>query len=330
MVVGKKRIRGIVSCGLLSFTMLAPALASAQEAGKPAPAQEGAGKANIEQRMKNLEEAKSRYSQGLKLYDDGAFEAARVQFERAYELAPSYKILYNIGLVYKQLNDFVGALKALQGYLAEGQTEVPEARRAEVTKLIEELKGIVASAVVTVNEPGAEVAIDDLPVGKSPLSDPVLLNPGKRKISVKMEGRLPDAKVITVASGDVAKVELKLVEPPKTTVIKSGTNLAPIIAWSVTGALAVGAGITGYLTTRAQKGLDDERDRAGTTPRTLDDKQSQLKTAALVTDILAASTVVAAGVSVYFTWFRKDKDTEVPSSVKVGFSPTGVSLGGTF
>ena len=291
---------------------------------------------------KNLEEAKSRYQKGLQLYDDGAFDAARVQFERANELAPSYRILYNIGLVYKQLNEFVGSLNALQRYLQEGGPEVPEDRKAEVNKLIESLKGIIASANVEVNVPNAEISVDDKAVGKSPLSAPVLLNPGRRKISAKLEGRLPDAKVIEVASGDKASVVLKL-EQPKQQIINKGTDLAPIISWSVTGALAIGAAVTGYLTTRADKDLDDEKNNPKATAGSLDDASSQLKTGALVTDILMAATVVGVGVSAYLTWFRGDnkekappkkeekkETTKGPSDVRVGLGAGGLLIRGSF
>ncbi|MEO7096362.1 MAG: hypothetical protein ABI175_24095, partial [Polyangiales bacterium] len=37
-------------------------------------------------------EAKTRYDKGVKLYGEGAYEAALVEFQRAYDLNPSYKI----------------------------------------------------------------------------------------------------------------------------------------------------------------------------------------------------------------------------------------------
>src|SRR5688572_24519815 len=125
MVGVKKAFRGVAMGMLAVLLWSAPGSALAQAEG--APAAEGASDSD-----QKLTEAKSRYKAGLTLYDDGAFDAARVQFERAYELAPSYRILYNIGLVYKQLNEFVGSLKALEKYLTEADDEVPPERREEV------------------------------------------------------------------------------------------------------------------------------------------------------------------------------------------------------
>jgi hypothetical protein len=262
-------------------------------------------------------EAKSRFKAGLTLYDDGAFDAARVQFERAYELAPSYKILYNIGLVYKQLNEFVGSLKALQQYMLEGGNQIPDDRRQEVTKLIEQLRPIIASAEVTTNVPGAEITVDDAVVGKAPMSAPVLLNPGRRKVGAKMPGKLPDAKVVTVAGGDKIKVDLNLQEA---IVINQSTDVKPIIAWGITGGMAIGAGITGFLAKSASNDREDLIAKRDTTHDDLQKALNKQNTLALISDILTVGTVLSAGVAVYFTWIRKapDKEKKSPSPAPGG------------
>ena len=289
----------------------APAGAAAPAAAAPA----GAAPAGEDKQA----EARSRYKAGLTLYEDGAYEAARVQFERAYELSPSYRILYNVGLVQKQLNEFVGALKTLERYLAEGGAEVPADRKAEVEKLIEQLKGIVAYVTVTANTPNAEVTVDDVVVGKAPLSAPVMLNPGRRKIGAKLPGKLPDAKVITVASGDKASVELSLGEA---LVINEGTDVKPIVAWAVTGGFAIGAGTLAFLANGASNDREDllmQRDASADEISKTVDKQ---KTLALVSDICTVGAILSAGAAVYFTWFHnnddgKSKGKEKPQKAQV-------------
>ena len=315
-----------ISALLLCFLLAAPTSGWAQG---------DHGEAGAGDQSPKMDEAKERFRVGLKLYDDGAYEAARVQFERAYELAPSYKLLYNIGLVYNQLHDFVGSLKACQRYLTEGGAEVPADRRAEITKLISDLKLIIASVTVATNVPGVEVSVDDAVVGKSPLSEPILLNPGRRKVSGKLEGRLPDAQVITVASGDKTEVKLNLVEP-KRTVVNKGGDWKPVVAWVVTGALVAGTTVTGILTAKASsdlKDLESTRDKDGSLGQQLNDQHTKMKTFGLVTDILGACTIVSAGVAVYFTWFAP-KDTGTPqtgkSSFDFGIGPMGGVVKGAF
>jgi hypothetical protein len=305
-------VHGVARFGssvLLSAALLAPYTAFAQGA----PAAKPAGGAAAAPSEDKQAEARSRYKAGLTLYEDGAFDAARVQFERAYELNPSYRILYNVGLVRKQLNEFVGALNALERYLAEGGAEVPADRKAEVEKLISQLKGIVGSVNVQVNVPGAEITVDDAVVGVAPLEKPVLVNPGNRKIGAKAQGKLPDAKVITIASGDKPTVELTLGEA---VVINQGTDVKPIIAWAVTGAFAVGAGTCMFLANNASNDREDLLAKRDVQRSEIDDATDKQKTLALVTDVLLIGTVISAGVAVYFTWFNSSGDDKADKKEK--------------
>src|SRR5262245_6668119 len=68
---------------------------------------------------RRIEEARQHFSSGMKHFDEGAFPAAQKDFETAYELAPSYKLLYNLGLVARQLNNPARATQNLEAYLAQ-------------------------------------------------------------------------------------------------------------------------------------------------------------------------------------------------------------------
>jgi tetratricopeptide (TPR) repeat protein len=334
-----------VACFLGGTFFLSDAASAAPGPGAgaaPAPADSQPAKAP-EDPEKAMAEAKSRYKAGLSLYDDGAYEAARVQFERAYQLAPSYKILYNIGLVYKQLNEFVGSLRALTRYLKEGGAEVPDDRKAEVQKMVDSLKTIIATATVRVTPPGADITVDDENVGKAPLPEPLWLNPGRRKIGAKIEGRLPENRVITVASGDAVNVDLELKAIPKAAANPYVTRT--VIGWGSTAVLGLGSGILAYFASQAADDLKTKRDTLNVTRAELDDAESSVKTRALIADILFGATIVAAAVSTYFTVrligysssTEEDKSGEkdkraTKSGIKLdaGISPMGGALMGRF
>jgi len=59
----------------------------------------------------NVEEATQRFKRGLELYEEQDFPNALIEFRRAYELQPSYKILYNLGQVCFQLTEYACALR---------------------------------------------------------------------------------------------------------------------------------------------------------------------------------------------------------------------------
>ena len=83
-------------------------------------------------RADNVEEAMQHYQQGVQLFKEGAYDAALVELERAYKAAPTYKLLYNIAQVYRQLNDFARAYTTYDRYLREGGVDIAQARRDEV------------------------------------------------------------------------------------------------------------------------------------------------------------------------------------------------------
>jgi len=326
----RRRISLLVIAAMQSAPMTAWAQGTAQSApprtGAP-PAGQAAPPPTPAWLSPRMEEARTRYSRGLKLFDEGNAVAARVEFERAYELAPSYRILYNIGLCYKKTNDYVEALKAFERYLLDGGDEVAEDRRAAVNKEIQDLRPNIATVTVTTNVPGATVSVDDVPVGQTPFSHKVLVNPGRRRISATKPGMFPATKSLVFAGSDAELVTLELVDLPKTADTSHEKVLPPVpwVAWGITGALAVGAGVVGVLALKANSDQNDTVNRQGATRSEIDDAHSKTKTLSVVADVLTASAVVAGGISLYLTLHKTEK-----SSTTARLTPGGVSIVGQF
>ncbi len=326
----------------LGLAILAPSL--------PAVAQPSAA---------SKEEARSRYERGKQLYEEGAFDAALIEFQRAYDLAPSYKILYNIGQVHRQRNDYASALRVFERYLKEGGADIDAKRKAEIDKEIAQLKGRVATLQITTNVPGAEILVDDEPVGKTPLPQGVLVNSGKRKITASKEGRVPVSKIINVAGSDTMKIALDLVEssggggpaptpttpsssPPASSGAPTTTGAptspapekppVPWLAWTITGALGVGAAVTGILALGASNDLKDKRSQPDANRKDLDDGSNRTKTLALVSDLLLVGTVVAGGVSIYLTVSEPSRESSArfKGPVRLGVGPGAMTLTGSF
>ena len=319
------------TAAVLAITMTCAATgAAAAPAPAPAPVSEEKAK-----------EASLHYDRGLKLYDDGNYEAARVEFERAYELAPNYRVLYNIGHCYKQLNDYVAALKALERYLAEGGEAIPKDRRDLVGTEIAELKPRIATVKLVVDVDGAEIAIDDVPVGKSPLTEPLRINPGRRKITATKAGRFPVAKSITVAGSDSVDVSLQLPELPKNDtavrpVSSSSRLVVPVVGFSVTGALLVSAAFTGRAMIKAHTSEAQTINTPGVQQPDIDDAHKKTTNLALATDILVISALVVGSATLYFTIAGGKKRSEEtvtaasPVELKVGLQPGGLAFAGSF
>lgn len=308
---------------------------------------------------KALAEARTRYEKGKQLYKEGAFDAALAELQRSYELAPSYKILYNIALVQRARNDFAGTLNAYEKYLADGGKELSAARKQEVQKELENLRTLVVRVEIKTNVPDADVSVDDVPAGKSPLAG-LVLNPGSHRISASKEGRRSAVKVIKVAGGDAVTVELELAEaspsqsggggtsptaeptgdpdaaPPPSDSASSSTPPPPLpgrgpvwIGWAVTGALAVGAGVTGGLAMGQAASHAELRKQPGVTQDQLDASRSDAKTLAIVTDVLVPCAIVAGALSLYFSVRSVEPDRAGLAGLRIvaapAVGPSGVS-----
>jgi len=278
--------------------------------------------------------AGAHFERGVALYSEADYKAALTEFNRAYELAPNPLVLYNIGQAQFQLRNYAGALTTFERYLTEAGANPPHAQ--EVQQSIETLKTRVGRVDVDANVP-SEITIDDEPQGKTPLVK-LLVSVGRHKVVAKHAGSPPQERTIDIAAGDALPVSFKFesaaagprdLSPPPPAA-KDDSPPYATIAWITTGALAAGAVVTGVVATTSASSLADERALAGGATRDrLDSLSTRTSTFALVTDILAASAVVAGGVALYFTLSRP-KATTAQSSTTVGVSPLGLSLRMTY
>jgi hypothetical protein len=284
----------------------------------------------------NLEEARSRYKRGIEMYNDGDYKLALIEFERSYELAPNWKILYNIGQVHFQLNNYGKALKALERYLKEGATEIPEKRRSDVERDIEGLKSRTAQLTVTANQAGAEVSVDDVVVGKTPLPGEFLVDAGDHRVTLSKAGFKPVTKRVTLAGKDHVSLNLALEkEQGPLVVVQQAPESKPSyvwIGWAATGAITAGAVVTGVLALDANSKLNSLKGTKDVSPTDLHDQQVKKNNLALATDILTGAAVVAGGVSLYFTLTsgKRTEAREPGPQVRAGVGLGSVHLSGVF
>lgn len=265
---------------------------------------QAAGGASWQANADKMAEARRRYDLGLKLYEDGNYEASRIEFERAMSLAPSYRILFNIGQAYKQLNNYVAAVSAFERYLVEGGSEVPEERKTQVKTDITELQRRIGRIRISTT-PGAEITIDGVVVGKAPLSGPIPINPGLRRFGAQAAGYLPTTKTVTVGSSDNPEIVLNLEPLPKATIVERRSNpwvVPAIVGWSVTGVAAITTGIVGGLSLSAKSDQKDLLAQNGATPDQLTAARDKTQTLSGVTDVALVTTAIGAGVSIFFTY----------------------------
>jgi hypothetical protein len=315
-----RRAHPTCAVAIVAGTLLVSSVASAQQREwRPgqAPAQPPDKAA--------IDEARRRYTSGIRLYEEGNADAAVIELERSYDTAPSYRVLYNIGIVARTRGDYVTSLRAFERYLADGGLDVPASRKAEVEKEIATLRGRIARIEITVDVDGASIAIDGFGIGKSPLAEPALMSAGHHTVLVTKDA-LTRSQSVSVAGGDALKLPFVLApkepaasapaaptEPPIAAapapsapspappppVAPSRTPAGVWIGAAATGALAIGAGVFGGLALKSSSDLKDARFVGDQPGADVDRTKSHVQTYAIVTDVLAGSAVLALGITLY-------------------------------
>jgi tetratricopeptide (TPR) repeat protein len=332
--VARARFISVVSSGLLTLAGITLWCDQAR-AGEAATTAEPSAEA--------VAEAGQRYDRGLKLYSEGEYRLAVIEFERTYQLVPDYRVLYNIGQVRIQLGDYARARLALERYLREGGAQLSAARVEAVKGDLDMLEGRTATLKIQSTQVGAEVLVDGESVGVTPLADPVLMNAGDHSIEVRKVGYRARVLRRTLAGKDAGEMSVELDEIPSSPTAPTDSNrlssppappraTAPIwIGWATTGALAAGAGVTGILGLRAADKLDSLNAQPAVRSE-LDSQKNRARMFLVTSDALTAAAVVAGGISLYLTLRSPASSAQQTDSASLGISltPSEVRLVGRY
>jgi hypothetical protein len=132
-------------------------------------------------------DAKGAYEAAKILYADGDFAGAALKFQQAYALSSDPRLLWNAAAAEKNQRHYARVEKLIGEYLAKGGAS-SEAERADAQALIETVHAFIADVTLSVNEAGATVFVDDAAVGTTPLSAPLRLDMGPRRLRVAKPG----------------------------------------------------------------------------------------------------------------------------------------------
>ncbi len=183
-------------------------------------------------------EAGAHYQRAVAFYKEGDFRAALTEFRAAYDVLPSFEVLFNIALCERRLFNYARAMRTLDQYLMEGGSKVPAERREAVARELQAIKVLTAPVAVIVEGQPATVLVDGEKVGETPLSELLVLSVGKHVVRAERAGCSPDEVRVEVKSGQAQSVTLSpasLTAPVEVAVECS----APKTALSVDGAAPV-------------------------------------------------------------------------------------------
>jgi PEGA domain len=131
--------------------------------------------------------AKKLVVEGAQLVKRGDYEAALVRFKAAFDLVPSPKIQYNLGIAYMGLERNAEAFEAFQAFLADASEATTETiTKARLYK--ESLLLKVCRLTVHSDVEGATITLDGRPRGTTPPAGEIMVDAGNHSLVVAKEG----------------------------------------------------------------------------------------------------------------------------------------------
>ncbi len=293
------------------------------------------------------DEARAQYQRGVELYDEGKYDEASVAFSRAYELKPSYRILFNIAQTDNQRGEYTMALESYRRYLVEGGEEIEGDRRSSVEKEVTRLESLVGALVVDCQTEGTVLFVDGRRLAEFPFDGPVLVNLGERDVSVKHGSRELFRELIRVAGGqeitvvvdsDVGPEVLPLivVQDDSAGAVASSAKTRKVLGGvllGVAGASAIVAGVTGGLAMGDKKDLDSDCEDNGNCPSTpnVKDKLDGARTKATLSTVFTCVGGATLVAGVILLLINPDGGEDVVSVTPTASAQgAGLVIGGRF
>jgi hypothetical protein len=194
------------------------------------------------------------------------------------------------------------------------------------------------------------VTIDDIAVGKTPLSKPLVVNAGRRKLAITKSGYAPLTRFIDVAGTEEKKVELELVpltqqggggggsgggtpSPLGPAEQPEGPSPWPWAAFGIAAAAGTATAVLGGLSLSKKSDFEDELKRVPNSPDAIDDARSDARTFAIAADVMGGVTIAAVVVTIVGFAVEGTKgggETQSRAPVRFTAGPTWVGLDGSF
>lgn len=250
--------------------------------------------------------AKAAFDRGLNLYQEEDFSGAAKAFREAYDLKPSWKILFNIGQAEAAAKRYGLALEALQKYLVEGGDDVPTDRGQEVRSEVKRLLDLVGMLQIEAAE-GAEISVDTEFRGTAPLSGVIPVSAGvDHQVVTRFPGGETAERTVRVLSGQIQVVDLVSEEGDEPVAApgvegsadeRSGLKVGGWVTASIGAAILVGGAVTGGIAMKKDGEIADNCPGGECDPKwqeTLDARDALGVTTNVLLGVGAAA--VAAGV----------------------------------
>jgi hypothetical protein len=178
------------------------------------------------------EQARHLYDEAIQYGKRGEYRKAKASLAAAWSLIKTWEIALNLGSAEMRLGQYRDAAEHLSWGIRDGIRKVGEtyAPLAKAKTLLAEAVQHVGQVKLLADEPGAAIFVDEEVVGKSPLADPLFLDPGEHVITARPANteRTSLKLEVRVQPGDALERYLRFSTGSVTTKGDESTEAAPV------------------------------------------------------------------------------------------------------
>jgi hypothetical protein len=333
---GCPRWLALVLC-LSSSLGLGPRYALAQPApapaATPAPPVEATGAvANPAPLAESLQGmARADYAAARILYEDGDYAGAYTKLEAAYAASKDPRLLWNMAACEKALRHYGSVIDLLERYLNEGKELVGSDDRQATHELVATVREFVNELSLDVSPEGTRVSVDGTLVATAPLTRPLRLDMGKRKLRFEKPGFVAQETEMELSGGKSAELVVALEPELHQGTLRIVTDATAVISvdghpvgtgmWTGTlpsGTHAVVIDATGKQSHKTDVVIRD-RDTSSLHVNLIDEGRAQPSTSSndALWWIVGGVALAGAGVGGYFL-FRSDDERSQPDGGSLG------------
>jgi len=301
------------------------------------------------------ERARALFAEGGTLFEAGRFSEAAAAFRSAYDIAPHWKLFYNIGQCDAAARNYGLALEAFERYLAEGGDEIGSERRDEVLAEVERLRKMVGMLAITAPD-GAAVIVNGIERDRTPVAGPIPVAAGiTHELVIRLGELVLLERQVRVSGGQTVEIATRRepgegaddgAEPreddpagegdghPAAPDDSGGIGLATWgwIATGIGGALLVSGAVTGGMALSLNRDLEQGCPGGACSEEHWDDND-RMGRLAVATNVLlgAGAAAAAAGVVMLIVNAAGDRERDEPAvALLLGPASAGIGIRGRF
>lgn len=293
----------------------------------------------------SIMEARKHFELGMQLYREGNARGALIELLRAHAIAPSPRLLFNIGQTALEARDYATAYDALARYLAAEPADLTPTRRRSVEADLGAASARVGFLVLETDLESAEATIDGV---ARPLGAPAIpLESGRHEIRLLGRDGAAITRFVDISAGESTRLRIlrpvqpapskpgpssplppeRSVAPPPTQAPSptqppaqsppaSGQNFWLWTGVSATATFGVTGAVLGVVTNEANADHEARLREVPGDPSRIESSEQRVRRLALLTDIALGAMLLGAATTL--TLFLVEDGSAVPQR-RLGF-----------